>query len=90
MAKIDGIIDASHVREKIARLIAYSETVKGLTKQSALNCRKLEGLAGPHPVYSNIAKRHFASNYYQHVALVQDITGGLTVTGPLRKTSTLP
>ena len=82
MARINGISDASHVREKIARLIAYSETVKGLTKQSALNCRKVEGIAVPDPVYSNIAKWHFASNYHQHVALLQDLAGGLTVTGP--------
>jgi 4-hydroxybutyryl-CoA dehydratase/vinylacetyl-CoA-Delta-isomerase len=82
MAQINGISDASHVREKISRLIAYSETVKGLTRQSALNCRKVEGIAVPDPVYSNIAKWHFASNYHQNVALVQDLTGGLTVTGP--------
>jgi len=82
IAQINGIIDTSHAREKIARLIAYSETVKGLTKQSALNCRKVEGTAVPDPIYSNIAKWHFASKYHQHVALVQDLTGGLTVTGP--------
>ena len=82
MADINGITDASHVREKIARLIAYSETVKGLTRESALNCRKVDEIAVPDPVYSNIAKWHFASNYHQHVALVQDLTGGLTVTGP--------
>ena len=82
MAQMNGIIEASHVREKIARLIAYSETVKGLTKQAALNCRNVEGLAVPDPVYSNIAKWHFASNYHQHVALLQDLTGGLAVTGP--------
>lgn len=82
IARINGIADASHAREKIARLIAYSETVKALTKQSALNCRKVEGVAIPDPVYSNIAKWHFASNYHQHVAFVQDLTGGLTVTGP--------
>jgi aromatic ring hydroxylase len=82
MAQANGIVDASHVREKLARLIAYSETVKGLTKQAALNCRRVEGIAVPDPVYSNIAKWHFASNYHQHVALVQDLAGGLTVTGP--------
>jgi aromatic ring hydroxylase len=82
MSQINGIFDSSHVREKITRLIAYSETVKGLTKQSALNCREVEGIAVPNPIYSNIAKWHFASNYHQHVALVQDLAGGLTVTGP--------
>lgn len=82
MAQANGIADTSHVREKLAQLIAYAETVKGLTKQSALNCRRVEEVAVPDPVYSNIAKWHFASNYHQHVALVQDLTGGLTVTGP--------
>lgn len=92
MAQFNGIAGASHVREKIARLIAYSETVKGLTRQSALNCRKVEDLAIPDPIYSNIAKWHFASNYHQHVAILQDLTGGLAVTGPseedLRSTET--
>ncbi len=82
MAQSNGIADSSHVRDKLARLVAYSETVKGLTKQSALNCRKTEGVAVPDPVYSNIAKWHFASNYHQNVALVQELTGGITVTGP--------
>ena len=82
MAQMNGIMGASHAKDKIAELIRYAETVKGLTKQSALNCRIVEGLAVPDPVYSNIAKWHFASNYHQHVALVQDLTGGLTVTGP--------
>ena len=82
MAQMNGIMGASHAKDKIAELIRYAETVKGLTKQSALNCRIVEGLAVPDPAYSNIAKWHFASNYHQHVALVQDLTGGLTVTGP--------
>ncbi len=82
MAQMNGVIDASHTREKLARLVAYSETVKGLTREAALHCRKMEGLAVPDPVYSNIAKWHFASNYHPHVALVQDLAGGLTVTGP--------
>ena len=82
MAEMNGITGASHAKDKMAELIRYAETVKGLTKQSALNCRIVEGLAVPNPVYSNIAKWHFASNYHHHVALVQDLTGGLTVTGP--------
>lgn len=82
MAEINGITGASHTREKLARLIEYSEIVKGLTREAALRCRKVDGLAVPDPVYSNIAKWHFASNYHSHVALVQDLAGGLTVTGP--------
>lgn len=56
--------------------------MKGLTREAALRCRKVDGLAVPDPVYSNIAKWHFAANYHSHVALVQDLAGGLTVTGP--------
>lgn len=82
MAQMNGIADSSHVKEKLARLIAYSETVKGLTREAALHFRMVEGLAVPDPVYSNIAKWHFASNYHANVAVLQDLTGGLTVTGP--------
>jgi len=83
MADANGITRANHVREKLARLINYRETVLGLTKMSAIEHRMLDGgIAVPNPVLSNAAKFHFAENYHVMVKHVQDIAGGLLVTGP--------
>ena len=83
MADYNGITKANHVREKLARLINYREAVLGLTKMSAIQHRTLDGgIAVPDPVLSNTAKFHFAENYHVMVRNVQDIAGGLLVTGP--------
>ena len=83
MAEHNGITKANHVREKLSRLINYREAVLGLTKMSAIQHRMLDGgIAVPDPVLSNAAKFHFAENYHTMVRNVQDIAGGLLVTGP--------
>jgi aromatic ring hydroxylase len=83
MAEYNGIEKASHVREKLMKLIAYAETVRGLSLAAAYDCRLApNGTAVPNIVQTNLAKYHFASNYHQAVCWVQDIAGGLVVTGP--------
>jgi aromatic ring hydroxylase len=83
IADYNGLLRANHIREKITRLIAYTETLRALTIQAALACRIAEeGLAVPSPLLVNIAKLHFAENYHQMIAYVQDISGGILVTAP--------
>ncbi len=83
MAEVNGIARANHVREKLSRLINYREAVLAMTKMSAIQHRILDGdVAVPDPVLSNAAKFHFAENYHTMVRHVQDIAGGLLVTGP--------
>src|SRR5437016_8730217 len=53
-----------------------------LTKMSAIGCTVEDGIAVPDTAAVNIAKLHFASNYHQALMHVQDLTGGLLVTGP--------
>ena len=61
----------------------YAETLRALIRQAALECRVVPpGLAVPSPLLVNNAKHHFASGYAQAVAWVQEIAGGLLVTGP--------
>lgn len=81
-AEANGIARAAHVRDKLARLIAYRETVRGLTVAAAHECTMKAGLAVPNTTITNIAKQHFAQNYHVMVQKVQDIAGGLLVTGP--------
>jgi aromatic ring hydroxylase len=83
VAEANGIRRAGHVREKIVKLIAYAETVRALTKAAAWECKMVDGrIAVPDPVITNMAKWYFANNFHQHVAYLQDIAGGLLVTGP--------
>ncbi len=91
----NGLTRAGHIREKITRLIAYTQTLRALTVQAAQQCRLVEeGIAVPSPLLVNIAKLHFAENYHQMVAYLQDISGGILVTAPgeddLRNPETRP
>ena len=83
MAEANGIDKAGHVREKLSRLIAYRETVRALTVAAAHECSlKGPGVAVPDTTITNVAKQYFAENYHAMVQKVQDIAGGLLVTGP--------
>jgi aromatic ring hydroxylase len=81
-AEANGIAGAGHVREKLSRLVGYRETVRALTVAAAHECATKAGLAVPNTTVTNIAKQYFAENYHAMVQKVQDIAGGLVVTGP--------
>ncbi len=82
IAYYNGVEKASHIREKITRLITYTETVRALTRAAAMDCNIVNGIAVPDTLTTNIAKYHFANNYHEAVRDVQDIAGALLVTGP--------
>jgi len=83
IAQYNGLKQVSHIREKLTRLINYLETVRALTRASAYECQLVDpGVAVPNTAITNIAKFYFASNYHQAVGWLQDIAGGLLVTGP--------
>jgi aromatic ring hydroxylase len=91
IAEANGIDKAGHVREKLSRLIAWRETVRGLTVAAAYECRRMApGVVVPNPVTTNIAKQYFAENYHAMAQKVQDIAGGLLVTGPAEEDVTGP
>jgi len=85
LAEYNGIDRAAHVRDKLAALLMYLETVRGLTKAAALESRMRAGIAVPDVVYTNAAKYYFAAHYHEMVRLVQDIAGGIIVTGPVEE-----
>ncbi len=83
IAEANGISKAGHVRDKIARLVAWTETVRGLADLSAL--RAHEGAKGvwlPDPLTVNLAKYTFAHGYHEATAMLVDLSGGLLATGP--------
>ena len=53
-----------------------------MTREAARESKEMGGIAVPNAELINIAKLHFATGYHQALAWVQDIAGGLLVTGP--------
>jgi aromatic ring hydroxylase len=83
MADMNGISKAAHVRDKLIWLISYAETLYALTEMAALRGKAdAAGIVAPDPLTTNMAKYHFAHNYHEALQKVQDIAGGMLVTGP--------
>ena len=82
MTHYNGLERAKHIQEKLAQLVAYAETLRALVRLSALDAVVHSEIAVPNTLIVNMAKLHFATNYHQMLAYVQDITGGLIATGP--------
>ncbi len=82
VAELNGVGSASHIREKIAQLVIYAESVRGLTHLAAERAGVDNGIAFPDPLTTNLAKYTFATGYHRALELVQDCAGGLLVTGP--------
>jgi aromatic ring hydroxylase len=82
-AEMNGIARAGHVRDKLARLVSYAESVRGLTELAARRFRVgAHEIAYPDPMTTNIAKYTFATGYHEALEIVQDLAGGLLVTAP--------
>ena len=82
MAEFNGILKAGHVRDKLAKLISYAQICRGMAREAAREAKTIDQIAVPNAELINIAKLYFATNYHQALAWVQDIAGGLLVTGP--------
>jgi aromatic ring hydroxylase len=82
IAEANGIARAGHVRDKLTQLAAYHTVVRGLIEHAAQTCTIEDGLAVPNTLITNVAKYHFAHNYHEAVQVVQDLAGGILVTGP--------
>jgi aromatic ring hydroxylase len=83
MADLNGISRAAHVRDKVIWLISYAETLRALVEMAAIRGRPDEhGIFAPDALTTNMAKWHFAHNYHEALQHVQDIAGGMLVTGP--------
>ena len=83
VAQANGIAGAGHVRDKLTQLIAYAETVRGLTHLAASRADLDErGMARPDPLTVNMAKYTFAHGFHGAVAKLVDLAGGLLVTAP--------
>jgi 4-hydroxybutyryl-CoA dehydratase/vinylacetyl-CoA-Delta-isomerase len=82
IAQANGIDRAGHVRDKLTWLAGYAETARGLVELAALRCEVEDGFARPHVFTTNLAKWTFARDFHRAIEIVQDLAGGLLVTGP--------
>lgn len=82
VSRANGIDKAAHVRDKLTWLVGYAETVRGLADLAALRCGMEAGIAFPDVFTCNLAKWTFARDFHRAVDIVQDLAGGLLVTGP--------
>lgn len=83
IADMNGISRASHVRDKLGHLVSYAETVRGLRDLAALRARAGDnGVWLPDPLIVNMAKYAFAHGYFDAVARLIDLAGGLLITAP--------
>jgi 4-hydroxybutyryl-CoA dehydratase/vinylacetyl-CoA-Delta-isomerase len=82
IAKANGIDRAGHVRDKLTWLGGYAETVRGLIELAATRCRVEKEVAYPDVFTTNLAKWTFAREFHRALETVQDLAGGLLVTGP--------
>jgi len=87
LAEYNGIDKYSHVRDKLTWLVTYTETLEALGRAACEACVKEPGtgLVYPNPMYSNIAKLHFADNFHQAIKHIQDIGGSILATIPHSK-----
>jgi 4-hydroxybutyryl-CoA dehydratase/vinylacetyl-CoA-Delta-isomerase len=85
MAEYNGLERVGHIRDKIAELAGYVETLRALANASAKDPVMYGDIAVPNPLIANMAKLHFASKYHDFVRLIQDISGGIVATVPDRK-----
>jgi 4-hydroxybutyryl-CoA dehydratase / vinylacetyl-CoA-Delta-isomerase len=82
VARANGLERTGHVRDKLAWLVSYAETLRALTHHAAERCRVVRGIAIPDTLLVNIAKLQFAQGLHTAFQHVQDIAGGLIVTYP--------
>lgn len=81
-AQANGLPRKGHIRDKLAWLICYAETLRALTHHAAEQFKVVGGLAVPNTMLVNIAKLHFAQGLHTAFQHVQDIAGGLLATYP--------
>lgn len=85
MAKMNGLDKVGHIRNKLADVAAYVETLRALANAAANEPVMHGNIAVPNPLIANMAKLHFASKYHNFVELIQDISGGIIATSPDKK-----
>ena len=84
VAEYNGIAKASHVRDKLADLIAVAELVYAAGIAASVKGKpSSSGTYMPEVVYANVGRYHAGVNIYHEFEILTDLAGGLSATLPL-------
>ena len=79
------------VKQRIARLMVFAETLNALVLASEAACERTEtGLYMPNQSIQHAGRVYAATNYYQAVQDLRDISGGALIVTPDRASFELP
>lgn len=82
-AEYNGVGKASHVRDKLADLIAVAELVYAAGIAAAVkSTRYASGTYVPDFVFTNVGRYHAGTHLYHEYEIVADLAGGLPATLP--------
>jgi 4-hydroxybutyryl-CoA dehydratase / vinylacetyl-CoA-Delta-isomerase len=84
MARYNGLEKVGHIRNKLADIAAYVETLRALANAAAADPVMYGDIAVPNPLITNMAKLHFAGKYHSFIQTIQDIGGGIIGTAPIK------
>jgi len=83
IARINGVENASHIREKLVEMVQLNETMHACGIACSTQCVRTP--AGAYRVdwlLANVTKQNVTRNPYEMARLAEDIAGGLLVTLP--------
>ncbi len=86
IADYNGVLDASHVREKLVEMVFLNEIVYGTGIASSYKARATK--AGNYindEILANVCKHHLTKFTFEMARLAQDLTGGIVATLPSEK-----
>jgi 4-hydroxybutyryl-CoA dehydratase / vinylacetyl-CoA-Delta-isomerase len=82
VARTNGISDASHVRDKLLRLVVYKEIMRMSALAAGGSPLMQEGLAVPNPLFTNLGKLYSNQNFASVLEALVDLAGGIAATLP--------
>lgn len=86
MADYNGVLDASHIREKLVEMTFLNEIVYGTGVASSYKAKPTKsGNYLNDEMLANVCKHHLTKFVFEIARLAQDITGGIVATLPSEK-----
>lgn len=82
IAEMNGLHRVPLIRDKIAELMIYAETMRAMGIAAINQFEMVEGVAVPNNLIANCGKYHATAGHHKTVELLQDIAGGGMITSP--------
>jgi len=82
IAEMNGLDRVPLIRDKIAELMIYAETLRAMGRAAIEESEIVAGVAVPNSLIANAGKYQAMVGYHRAVATLQDIAGGGVITSP--------